>query len=855
MPNLSNLLIDIAKMFGLSTARKIARNWTQDFVPVEYIKDGVLILNEGGTKKRYVKILKVIPVNFALKTEDEQDQVIMNFAALLKSAPTSFQIKVTTEKTNIEEYLSLAKQTLETETNPNCRETIKNYILYLQNEGRTDTYTRQYYFIFEYEPLKYEKSATSEDDVILSLNRRAEKIRSDFHNIGNEVYIFTDANSSIELAELIYKQLNRRSSMRESFSSRVQRIQDDSIRVNNLSNSDDLVVKDIRTLLAPRSIDTEECPDYMIVDGMYRGFYYIRGNSIPTEMNTINGWLQSVISFGYGYDTDIFFIREESQKKLSEIRNHSKWALYGLNNTESEQLDYDAKVGNYKATMFMKTALKSWNEEAYEMAVIVTIHAFSKKEFYQRRDLMMDAAAKLDIEFGECKRFQEEGFFSNGFYNDLSPKLYNLGHRNLTTSGVAASYAFTSYALADKQGVALGMHRGNNSLVVYDPFDATKYANANIAIYGASGHGKTYTLLTLITRMRCQGIQNFVLSPDKQDEFRRAAEALGGEFIDLSTSSKDRINVFDIIPMTSPETKLLGGASYVEKSWLIDKIDNLKIWFKYVVPDLDLAEKTVIEEVLINMYKDFGITADNNSIYENITEGTLKKMPIMEDFYARIENHPKLKDDTRTILKKFITGAATSMNGHTNVDLENKFIVFGMENIDEEMLAPTLFMILEYVWGKCRQDKTKKKMISIDEGWQLLNGQDDQVGRFVEHIFKVIRGYGGGAIFATQSIADLFKNENNYGNAILSCSHSKIILGMERKDLDMISSELGLSPVEARNIINSKTGEALLCAGPNHIPITVKASGYEHELFTTRRSDLEDISRERMLANASAAHV
>lgn len=837
-------MIDIAREFGISTGRNISREYTQDYVPVEYIKDGVLILtsNTGSNRKRYVKVIKIIPTNFALKTPDEQDMTIIDFAKWLKSsAPSSMQIKVTTEKTDIEEYLSETRKAMSKEKSEKCISAMKNYMSYLEEKGQFETFERSYHLIFEYEPPKFGQAAKTEEDVIESLNSRAEQIKTELHALGNDVITYTSHNENIDLAELIYKHYNRRTCVTEPFSNRVQRIENDSLKVNNFNQNDDLNIQDIRSILAPKSIDTEISPDYMVVDGMYRGFFYIKSNSYPPTMDTMGGWLHSVINFGYGYDADIFFVKGDASKKLMSIRNHSKWASYNLNNAESEQLDFDAKLDNYRGTMFMKTALTSWKEDIYDMVVIVTIHAYTKQEFYERKALMMEAAVKLDISFGECKRFQEEGFFANGYYNDLSSKLFNLSHRNLTTSGVSASYPFTSYALSDPQGVALGFHRQNHSLVVYDPFDASKYPNANIAIYGATGHGKTYTLLTLIARLRCQGIQNFVLSPDKQDEFRRVVDAVDGEFIDLSTASPHRINMFDILPMSSPEEKFLGGESYVEKSWLIDKIDNLKIWFKYIVPDLSIAELAILEKTLMQMYEDFGITPDNDSIYEDSEHTTLKKMPIMQNFYDRISNIPNLRQDIPTIFEKFINGAARNMNGETNVDLNNLFIVFGMENIDDSLLAPTLFMILEYVWAKCRQNRTVKKMISIDEGWQLLNGQDQQVGAFVEHIFKVIRGYGGGALFATQSIADLFQNERNYGNAILSCSNSKIILGMEKKDLDMISSELGLSAYEASSIISSDVGEALLCAGSNHIPIKVKTSEYEHQLFTTRRADLESI--------------
>lgn len=838
-------MIDLTKEFGLSIGRNFSRECTQDYIPIESITDGVLVLKAGGKRKRYVKVVKIIPINFALKDAVEQDAVIINFYKWLKSdAISSFQIKVTTDKTNIEKYLKGTKQAIEKESSPSCIETMNHYVDFLEEEGRFETFERNYYLIFEYEVEQYEKVAQTEEEVIAALNNKANHIKSELHSIGNEVITYTEEDSSIELAELIYNHYNRRTSMTEPFGYRVSRVDHDAqIIASEIAKDDEYVPSDIRSILAPKSIDTELSPDYMVIDGVYRGYYYVKANSYPSTMRTLGGWLNGVISFGYGYDTDIFFIKGDADKMLNSIRNHSKWATYGLNNTETEQLDFDAKLDNYRGTMFMKSAIQAGSEDVYDMAVIVTINAFSKDEFYQRRALMMKTAIKLDIEFGECKRFQEEGFFANGFYNDLSSKLFNLSHHNLTSSAVAASYPFTSYSLTDPEGVALGFHRENHSLVVYDPFDSTKYPNANIAIYGATGHGKTYTLLTLITRLRCQGIQNFVLSPDKQDEFRRVVDAVNGEFIDLSTSSNSRINMFDIMPMSSPEEKFLGGATYKEKSWLIDKVDNLKIWFQYVVTDLSAAELSILEQTLMKMYADFGITEENDTLYVDDKKTKLKEMPIMQDFYNRLLKIEGLRKDIITIFDKFIHGAARTMNGHTNVNLDNLFIVFGMENIDDSMLSSTLFLILEYVWGKCRQNRTQKKMISIDEGWQLLSGQDQQVGKFVEHIFKVIRGYGGGAIFATQSIADLFKDEHNYGNAILSCSNSKILLGMEKKDLDMISSELGLSQYEASSIINSGVGEALLCAGTTHIPIKVKTSKYENDLFTTRRSELEEMAQ------------
>lgn len=326
-------MIDIAREFGISTGRNISREYTQDYVPVEYIKDGVLILtsNTGSNRKRYVKVIKIIPTNFALKTPDEQDMTIIDFAKWLKSsAPSSMQIKVTTEKTDIEEYLSETRKAMSKEKSEKCISAMKNYMSYLEEKGQFETFERSYHLIFEYEPPKFGQAAKTEEDVIESLNSRAEQIKTELHALGNDVITYTSHNENIDLAELIYKHYNRRTCVTEPFSNRVQRIENDSLKVNNFNQNDDLNIQDIRSILAPKSIDTEISPDYMVVDGMYRGFFYIKSNSYPPTMDTMGGWLHSVINFGYGYDADIFFVKGDASKKLMSIRNHSKWASYNL---------------------------------------------------------------------------------------------------------------------------------------------------------------------------------------------------------------------------------------------------------------------------------------------------------------------------------------------------------------------------------------------------------------------------------------------------------------------------------------------------------------------------------------------
>jgi len=137
--------------------------------------------------------------------------------------------------------------------------------------------------------------------------------------------------------------------------------------------------------------------------------------------------------------------------------------------------------------------------------------------------------------------------------------------------------------------------------------------------------------------------------------------------------------------------------------------------------------------------------------------------------------------------------------------------------------------------GKEQTEHSRKE----DEGWKLLKGSSSHVGEFVEEIYKVIRGYGGGAIFATQFIKDVLRDPNGYGEAILSNSQAKLLLGMETTDRDITANALHLNEEDCSRIETFDKGEGLFFAGSTHIPLKVEASGEEYYLFTTNRKDKE----------------
>lgn len=243
-----------------------------------------------------------------------------------------------------------------------------------------------------------------------------------------------------------------------------------------------------------------------------------------------------------------------------------------------------------------------------------------------------------------------------------------------------------------------------------------------------------------------------------------------------------------------------------------------------------------------------GITHDNNSLYADAMcfPPKLKKMPILGDL------HKHLLENTMTtriaaIVSRFVTGSAQSFNRQTNMDLTNKYIVLDLSELKGKLLPVGMMIALDYVWDNIKADRTKKKAIMIDEIWQLIGASSNKLAaEFCLEIFKVIRGYGGAAIAATQDLSDFFSlDDGKYGRAIINNSKNKIILNLEQDEAQYVKDVLKLTRTEVRSITQFERGEALIHSNNNKVPVVIKASAEEKEMITTDRAELEAILRKR----------
>lgn len=796
------------------------------------------------TDGRYVKILEIEPINFMLRSSEEQYNILSSFASWLKISPMKLQFKSITRKADSDKHIAMIRKELSMEDNAQCKAMGEDYIQLIKDVGSREALTRRFFLIYQYEAIG--RSESDDYSKIYSMLVSAEQnARAYFMQCGNN--IIQPQNPDQAVAEILYMFFNRRSCVDEPFTDRVNRVIIDTMAAKGkIIGIDPIPHISVRHFIAPRGLDLSHY-NYIVMDGRYYCFLYIKGNGYPSTVR--GGWMSSLINAGEGIDIDVHLSRENRSKTIDKVAQRIRLNRTKLKGMQDTSTDYEELTNSIQAGYYIKNGIANHNEDLFYMSVFVTISAKTYDELLWRKQQMTDMLKSMDMYLSDCRFQQEDALRSVMPFLQISPKLQKKTQRNVLTSGAASTYMFTSFEMSDDSGVLLGVNRHNNSLCIVDLFNTKINKNANLTMCGTSGTGKTFTLQLLALRMRMRGIQCYIIAPIKGHEFKRACSKIGGEFIKIAPGSPHCINVMEIRHTISPEMELIDEVDYNDMdSMLARKIQQLMIFFSLLIPDMTNEEEQMLDEALIKTYNEFGITHDNNSLYADATcfPPKLKKMPILGDLHKHLLENP-MTTRIAAIVSRFVTGSAQSFNRQTNVDLTNKYIVLDLSELKGKLLPVGMMIALDYVWDNIKADRVKKKAIMIDEIWQLIGASSNKLAaEFCLEIFKVIRGYGGAAIAATQDLSDFFSlDDGKYGRAIINNSKNKIILNLEQDEAQYVKDVLKLTRTEVRSITQFERGEALIHSNNNKVPVVIKASVEEKEMITTDRAELEAILRKR----------
>lgn len=180
-------------------------NSTQQWLPIKNIVKGMVQLKDG----RLVKIVEIMPVNFYLKSEVEQENIIYYFASYLKIAPDNLQIRVLTQRADIEEYLRRLEEFHTNEQNELCREMINGEMEFVRTLSENTAVKKRFFIVYEYSQGAMGNANAGINDVIRNFGDEVYKAQRYLSQCGLEVIEIDDDRA---LIDLLYSVINKNTS-------------------------------------------------------------------------------------------------------------------------------------------------------------------------------------------------------------------------------------------------------------------------------------------------------------------------------------------------------------------------------------------------------------------------------------------------------------------------------------------------------------------------------------------------------------------------------------------------------------------------------------------------------------------
>ncbi|MBO4815497.1 MAG: hypothetical protein J5507_00745 [Clostridia bacterium] len=332
----------------------------------------------------------------------------------------------------------------------------------------------------------------------------------------------------------------------------------------------------------------------------------------------------------------------------------------------------------------------------------------------------------------------------------------------------------------------------------------------------------------MILRYRFLGLEQYVIDPER--EYENLAKNLDGTILKIGPNSNSYINILDIRQESIED----------EKGYLATKLGKLIGFFNLIFGELNEEERALLEEKLVECYKEKNITFEDDSLYKKEEDKINIKpifkdsndMPILEDLYNILGKDKRTKK-MQIKLIPFVKGSLNFFNNYTNIKLNNKLIIADVYDLGEENLKYGMYLFTDLFWDKIKINRNIKKAIYLDEIWRLIGVTSNRdVASFIYKIFKTIRKYGGSSIAITQDISDLFSlDEGTYGKSILNNSSNKIFFSLEEENILLLSKYTNLSEKEKIEIKSLKRGECLIFANEEHILTKIDAHEFEKNLI------------------------
>ena len=566
---------------------------------------------------------------------------------------------------------------------------------------------------------------------------------------------------------------------------------------------------ELEDIIAPSALKIEP-KSINLGDKIARTYFII---SYPRFLS--DNWFSPIINLDQIFDVSIFIhpidtslALRQFQKKVAEVQSQ-------ISTRESKGMVRDPMLDiAFEDLEGLRNNLIQAQEKMFDVGIYITIYADNEPDLAKIESEIKSILESKLIYIKPALFQQNEGFKS---VIPIGTDLLNI-HQKLNSEPLSSIFPFVSFDLTSTKGILYGVNRHNSSLVIFDRFSLENY---NSVTFAKSGSGKSFATKLEILRSLMFDVDVIVIDPEREYEY--LSEVVGGRYFNISLSSDHHINPFDLPIPREDET-----AEDVLRSNII----NLVGLFRLMLGGLNPEEDSLVDRAISETYAMKDITPESD--FSNI------EPPLLSDF-EMILGGMEGSESVMQRLVKYTKGSwSTFLNRPSNVDINKKFIVFSVRDMEDELKPIAMYIVMHYIWTAVRKN-LKKRLLVVDEAWWMMKSED--TASFLYSMAKRGRKYYLGLSTITQDAADFMKSP--YGVPIITNSSIQLLLKQSPTTIDILQKTFNLTDEEKYLLLESGVGEGIFFAGLKHVAIKIIASYTEDQIITSDPSQILSIKKEK----------
>ncbi len=568
-------------------------------------------------------------------------------------------------------------------------------------------------------------------------------------------------------------------------------------------------ILELQDVIAPSALKITS-RELNLGDKIARTFFVMSYPRVLTD-----SWFAPIINLDRVLDVSIFIhpidsaeILKKFQKKVAEVQSQ-------IMTREEKGLVRDPMLDTaYRDIEDLRDQLQQAQEKIFDVGVYITIYGKSAEEL-DKIETDVKSILESRLIYVKPALFQQE----QGFRSTLPLANDELGvNSKLNSSPLSSIFPFVSFDLTSDKGILYGVNRHNASLVLFDRFSLENY---NSVIFAKSGSGKSYATKLEILRTLMFDAEVIVIDPEREYEF--LAQTVGGRYFNISLNSEHHINPFDL-----PVPREDESAADVLRSNIVALVGLFRIMLGGLSPE----EDAIIDKAITETYALKDITSDSN--FADI------EPPLLSDFEMVLSGMQGSESLVQR-LSKYTKGTWSGfINRPTNVDINKKFVVFSVRDMEDDLKPVAMYLITHYIWNAVRKN-LKKRLLVIDEAWWMM--KSDDTASFLYGMAKRGRKYYLGLATITQDVDDFLKSP--YGLPMITNSSIQLLLKQSPTTIDNLQKTFNLSDEEKYLLLESDVGEGIFFAGLKHVAIKVIASYTEDQIITSDPSQVLALRKQR----------